>query len=218
MDYPMDKDDETLDMSWIEKQERILESDYVKEPVTSISCRVIYINQNDYIETMEKTTMNLTVNLTVNLTANLTANLHIEDTGSLLTQEQLLYHIEMYKKRTPFSKYVLADILVFHVDLEPEHIQDFSSYDEEEIKVYSAKLFKKASPYLPISLSSSLPPFHDINTIYFVYKETPLYKKTYMLESAMKHDDGSIPKPKPKKKTKGVQWSANKKTKRRVDM
>jgi len=205
MDYPMDKDDETLDMSWIEKQERILESDYVKEPVTSISCRVIYINQNDYIETMEKATVNLTVNLTMDLT-----------TGSLLTQEQLLYHIEMYKKRTPFSKYVLADILVFHVDLEPEHIQDFSSYDEEEIKVYSAKLFKKASPYLPISLSSSLSPFHDINTIYFVYKETPLYKKTYMLESAMKQDDGSIPKP--KKKTKGVQWSANKKTKRRVDV
>jgi len=197
MDYPMDKDNEPLDMSWIENQERILESDYVKEPATSISCRVIYINQNDYIETVEKTTIGL----------------YIEDTGSLLTQEQLLYHIETYKKRTPFSKYVLADILVFHVDLEPEHIQDFSSYDEQEIKVYSAKLFKKASPYLPIPLPGSLPPFHGIHTIYFVYKETPLYKKTYMLESAMKQDAD----PKPKKKTKGVQWSANKKTKRRAN-
>lgn len=193
MDYPMDKDNEPLDMSWIEKQERILESDYVKEPVTSISCHVIYINQNDYIEAVEKTTVNLAANLAP---------------GSRLTQEQLLYYIEKYKKRTPFSKYVLADILVFHVDLEPEHIQDFSSYTDEEIQAYSSKLFKKASPYLPIQLPDSLPPFHDLHSIYFVYKETPLYKKTYALETAMKQDDG------PKKKTKGVQWSMHKKTKR----
>ena len=200
-------------MSWIEKQERILESDYVKEPVTSISCHVIYINQNDYIEAVEKTTVNLVVDLAANLVVDLAANLAVNlAPGSRLTQEQLLYYIEKYKKRTPFSKYVLADILVFHVDLEPEHIQDFSSYTDEEIQAYSSKLFKKASPYLPIQLPDSLPPFHDLHSIYFVYKETPLYKKTYALETAMKQDDG------PKKKTKGVQWSMHKKTKRTVPL
>jgi len=99
---------------------------------------------------------------------------------------------------------------VFNVDLEPEHIQDFSQYTDEELNAYSKKFLTKASPYVNMNIGASMLPFHKINTIYFIFKETPIFKKSYVLESAMKE-----PADKKKKKTKGVQWvGAGRKTKK----
>lgn len=187
-------EDESLDMSWIEEQERIINNDYYREPVTSVRLVTIYINQNDYINEIKKERIELTK----------------EGKGTEFTQERLLYIIEKNKRKTEFSKYTLSEILVFNVDLEPEHIQDFSQYTDEELNTYSKRFLTKASPYVNMNIGASMLPFHEINTIYFIYKETSIFKKSYVLESAMKETAAKtmevIPK---KKKTKGVQWTAS---------
>jgi len=150
-----------LDISWIQEQERIqnIQSNYYREPMESINTYFIYINQNQYIDKIlcEK------------------YDLDINNGGSQLNKETLLQIIQNKKIKTNFSKYKLVDILQYHVELEPEHIQSFVYNREPEES--SQKLFKNISVFDEIIFSPSIFIFHGINCLYFVFQEVETIKQ-----------------------------------------
>jgi hypothetical protein len=150
-----------LDISWIQEQERIqnIQSNYYREPMESINTYFIYINQNQYIDKIlcEK------------------YDLYTNNGCSLLNKETLLQIIQNKKIKTNYSKYKLIDILQYHVELEPEHIQTFVNNREPEES--SQNILKNISFFDEIKFSPSIFIFHGINCLYFVFQEVEIIKQ-----------------------------------------
>jgi len=157
-----------LDISWIQEQERLhkIHQNYSKERMESIDIFFIYINTNSYIEKImcEKHSLDL-----------------LEKT-SVLKKETVLQMIQSKKKYTDHSKYKLMDILVYNVDLEPQHIQHYSTSDH-----HPQSFFK----VLPIVDDIPIPPsifiFHNINSIFFLFQQhemDPLKNPKSILKSS----------------------------------
>jgi len=163
-----------LDISWLNEQERIqnIQSNYYREPMESIDVYFIYINQNQYINKIlcEK------------------YDLEIISNGSLLKKETLLKIIQDKKIKNDYSKYKLIDILQFHVDLEPEHIQSF--VNNGELEDGSQKTLKNVSVFDEVFFSPSIFIFHGINCIYFIFQEVETIKvnNRKSLKSILKND------------------------------
>lgn len=151
-------EDEDLDTSWIDEQERFqnIQNNYHRESMDSIDICFIYINKNQYIDKI--------------LTENI-----ILDADITINQETLLKIIQDKKINTPVSKYKLADILTFFVDLEPENIQSFSNIENHENN-YS-QFFKVLNIPNEIHIPQSIFIFHNINSIYFIYQEIEVVNK-----------------------------------------
>jgi hypothetical protein len=148
-------EDDDLDMSWLNEQERIqnIQSNYYREPMEIINMYFIYINQNQYIEKIlcEK------------------YDLEIVSNGSLLNKETLLKIIQNKKIKTLNTRYKLIDILQYHVELEPEHIQSYCKNGEHYPS--SQKIFKNISVFDEVFFSPSIFIFHGINCLYFIFQE-----------------------------------------------
>ena len=170
--YNMDDDD--LDMSWLNEQERIqnIQKNYYREPMENINMYFIYINQNQYIDKIlcEK------------------YDLEVVSNGSLLNKEKLLQIIQNKKIKTLNSRYKLIDILQYHVELEPEHIQTYCKNGEPDIS--SPKLLKNISFFDEIIFSPSIFIFHGINSLYFMFQEveTISTKNRKSMKSILKND------------------------------
>jgi hypothetical protein len=162
-----DNPDETsdLDVSWINEQHRIqnIETNYSREPVTDIHIYSLYINKNSVIDkiTRKKQAVN----------------------NNVLTQDVVLGIIQM-NKHANSKKYKLMDILLYHVDLEPEHIQNYSQ--TSDIPTSSKSFFK----VLPIVDEIVIPPsifiFHSLNSVFFVYKEIDTGSHNHTIKSILK--------------------------------
>ena len=170
----MDNDD--LDMSWINQQERIqnIQTNYYREPMETVNTYFIYINQNQYIDKIlcEK------------------YDLDINNDGSLLTKETILKIIQNKKIKTLNTRYKLIDILQYHVDLEPEHIQTFINGEPDPS---SQKILKNISVFDEIVFSPSIFIFHSINCLYFIFQEveTISTKNRKSLKSILKSDSNN---------------------------
>jgi len=171
----MDNDD--LDMSWINEHERIqnIQKNYYREPMEYVNTYFIYINQNQYIDKIlcEK------------------YDLEVVSNGSLLTKETLLKIIQNKKIKTLNTRYKLIDILQYHVELEPEHIQSYSKNGEPDPS--SQKILKNISVFDEIVFSPSIFIFHGINCLYFIFQEieTINTKNRKSLKSILKNDSNS---------------------------
>jgi hypothetical protein len=173
-------DNDDLDMSWINEEERIqnMESNYYREPMELVNAYFIYINQNQYIDKIlcEKFDLEKTA----------------DGSGSLLSKENLLQIIQTKKIKTLHSKYKLIDILQYHVDLEPEHIQSYSKNGELDVDTKESRFFKSVGIFDEVTFSPSIFMFHSINGIYFFFQEVEVekvktnYKKS--LKSILKTD------------------------------
>jgi hypothetical protein len=170
----MDNDD--LDMSWLNEHERIqnTQTNYYREPMETVNTYFIYINQNQYIDKIlcEK------------------YDLEIVSNGSLLNKETLLKIIQTKKIKTLNTRYKLIDILQYHVDLEPEHIQTFINGEPDPS---SQKILKNISVFDEIVLSPSIFIFHGINCIYFIFQEVETIntKNRKSLKSILKPDSNN---------------------------
>lgn len=135
-----------LDISWILEQERLENIDHNcwREPLTQINIATLYINSNKEIETIEREKMDISgINI--------------------LSKEKLIQLTQVKRKYTPTTKYILKETLWFHVDLEPENIQQFSEKQNTFLHIY---------PILEdIILKPSIFIFHKLNTLYFFYYE-----------------------------------------------
>lgn len=169
--YNMDDDD--LDMSWITEQERIqnIQKNYYREPMETVNIYFIYINQNQYIDKIlcEK------------------HDLDNNNGCSLLNKEKLLQIIQNKKIKTLNSRYKLIDILQYHVELEPEHIQTFINGEPDPS---SQKILKNISVFDEIVFSPSIFIFHGINCLYFIFQEveTISTKNRKSMKSILKSD------------------------------
>jgi hypothetical protein len=125
-----------LDMSWIKEEERLqnIQTNYSREPMESIRTYFIYINKNQYIDKILCEYQELGV-------------------GSQINKETVLKIIQTKKISTPFSKYKLSDILLYNIDLEPEHIQQYakSEISNDPLKksgIESSQWFKKIQIFI----------------------------------------------------------------------
>lgn len=142
--------DTDLDVSWINEQQRIqnIQNNYCRENVDEINVYSLYINKDSFIEkiTCKKQPV----------------------VNNLISRDSVLGIIQT-NKTSASKKYKLCDVLVYHVDLEPQHIQSFSK--TIDLNTSSQSFFK----VLPIVDEISIPPsifiFHNLNSIFFMYKE-----------------------------------------------
>ena len=152
----MDTENDTLAISWIDTHEREnnINQNYYREPMSEITMKCIYINKNSEIENIVSETYNITS--------------CGKENESVVTKEEILYFIQR-KKHTEYSKYNLMDILIYCVDIEPEHIQNYSK--NENNSEISEKFLRTHSIFNEIVLPDSIFIFHTVNAVYFIFKE-----------------------------------------------
>jgi hypothetical protein len=202
----MEGDD--LDMSWIEEEERLqnIQTNYSREPMESIKTYFIYINKNQYIDKILCEIQELEINS--------------DSTGSHINKETILKIIQTKKISTPFSKYKLVDILLYNIDLEPEHIQDYSKANIEDNS--NKDLLKKIPIFDEVTITPSIFIFHGINSLYFIFQEVEIEKvkpSRHSLKSILKLDSAPRNLPSTKKvriRDESIEYSDNQRSKRRV--
>lgn len=135
-----------MDISWIIEQEKLenIQKKCIREYFSTIELVSIYINNESEIETIEKETMEIN---------------EIKVLNSELLKEWSIQK----QKYTPKSIFELKETLWFHVDLEPEQIQNI---DEN-----SSLFLKSMIPLEEIKLTPSIFIFHSLTTLFFIFEE-----------------------------------------------
>jgi hypothetical protein len=145
-----------FDVSWIEESERMcsIETNLLREKLSSIPMMFIYINQYLMIDSVEKEIL-LLPESDISL-------------SHIIPKEKLIKLVKSKQKNTSTSKYILKETLLYHIPLEPEQISSYITDSQE----------KDISPFLrvfPIIEDIILPPslfiFHSVNGLYFCYYE-----------------------------------------------
>jgi hypothetical protein len=171
-----------LDTSWIEKEEKINstgETIYVREPLNEIKLFFIYINNENAIE---------------QITKDYEPVLNTESGSGGITKERLLQIIQTKKNGlygSSVKKYKLMDILSFQLDIESEDLDDFLSTDFDEI---SRQYLKVLPIFDGIECPESIFIFHDINSLYFLFKENEVVGGGGGIRSILKSNSSSSEK------------------------
>jgi hypothetical protein len=139
--------DDDLDISWIDKQNKLhtIDKTYCREPMESISIYSIYVNIDKNIEKISSDKLDLYDNV--------------------IPKEKILKVIQS-SKSIHGAKYKLFDIILYNIDLETQHIQDFVQNDLDK-----NRFFKKFSMVDDIRINPSIFIFHSLNAIYFIFQE-----------------------------------------------
>jgi hypothetical protein len=134
-------------MSWIEKEEKLLrvQEKFQREPMESIKCFFLFMNQNKYIEQITDEMVDLQ--------------------GGKISRDRVLKIVEERKCMKPGVRYAFLDSWIFLVDLEPEHIQ---AYSQMEV---SSRFIVQLSFVDDIVVAPSIFIFHDLNAVYFLFQE-----------------------------------------------
>ena len=174
------ENNESLDTSWFQEYNKLLnlQTNYNKEKMIDIDIKFIYIDNQDNIQNIycEK------------------LKLHSSHNGSQITKEDLLKIIQKNKTKNSI-KYKLEDILFFHIPIDHENISDFNNQDP------SGNYLKKVSFFDSLEIPDSIFIFHNINSLYFIFKLNETDKHNFTIKSILKK---SSSKSKPCK-TKKVQ-------------
>lgn len=189
----LDTDDDALDMSWLEEQEKLnnIETIYNREPIKSINLFFIYVNKDQNVDEIIK-------------------EKHVlQQPGSLLSKEILLQYIQSKKRLSDKSKYKFQDIAVYNVDIEPEHIQ---AYSTTEITVENSSQYLKVLPFsADIHVADAIFVFHETTALFFIFQEIVLNQSIRTtLKSILKKDKPQL------KQTKKVRIDDNPKYTRKV--
>jgi hypothetical protein len=136
-------------MDWIREEERLLsiQENYIREPMDAIKCVFLYMNKNNYLE-------------------QITTEYETLSSSSCITKERVLQIVQEKRLHNPKIRYVLSDTWLFHVDLEPTKIPDFSK--TEDIASFSHKFIRHFPVIGDIPIPSSIFIFHRINALYFL--------------------------------------------------
>ena len=173
------------DEKWLQEQQMLhnIQSNYCRELMESIQLQFVFLDGQKHITHI----------------TSLHEPLQVSDVSNqcILPEERILGLLTDIKKQYYGKKFALHHISSFLVDLEPEHIQQFSNSTCSE----HSPFMKHYSIVQPIYVPSSIFIFHNVNTIYFFLHEIP---------SSHQHTLKSILKT----KTKGNSSNGLKKTKR----
>lgn len=141
--------DDDLDISWIDKQNKLhtIDKTYCREPMESIQTYSMYVNIDKNIEKISSDKIDLCDNV--------------------IPKGKILKIIQSSKSS---AKYKLVDMILYNIDLEPQHIQDFV----QDVGVDTGRFFKKFSIVDDIRINPSIFIFHSLNAIYFIFQEIEL--------------------------------------------
>ena len=142
--------DDDLDLSWIQEEQSLLEgptTQSTKTVMSEIAFRSIYIGANQEILSQNRTVFPL----------------EMHDTYSTLSNARLLKYIKDFQRFNGI-RYKLGDILLYHVNIDFEHIQAFVSCG-------TVGSFNPISMFEVLVIEPSLSIFHEINEIYMFYQD-----------------------------------------------
>ena len=168
-----------MNFSWIEEEERLinLKENSKRENVQTLELVSIYINQQEEIETVERETMDIP-----------------EIEKNSISRDQWTEWRDQRIKHTPNSKFILRDMLFFHVPIEPENIPEIKSETKAFMTDYSniarssgneaaltngreAALSSRSSGNEAALDNIPIPPaifiFHSLTTLFFFFHEIP---------------------------------------------
>lgn len=161
---------ETIESKWIEQQEKILniQQSYSRELMDFIYCHFLYIKTDNSLDNVVTKILDLDAN----------------DKKTVITMEKVLQLIQSNRISTSSSKFIFQESFLFHIDLEPENIQQYV-LDENYLDISKRFLHK-----LPLVEDIVIPPsvfiFHNLNGLYFIFKEIS-NKQTPILKSILKN-------------------------------
>jgi hypothetical protein len=166
-DYNDDYNDhyDDLDTSWIETAE--FQDNYQRESIKNISIYFIYINNNGSIEHILK------------------ENEVIDN--SFLSKERILQLIQIKRNSTNniCKKYKLMELLSFFNTLEPNQLNDFINPLCETEQYSSSPFFKTLPIFNDIIFDPSIFIFHDLNCLFFLFKETESFVTKSILKNGI---------------------------------
>lgn len=137
-----------MSLSWILEEEKLLkiQHNHPREHMDSINCHFIYVNSESSIDTIA--------------TESVALEWNADKTMKIIPKERVLRLIQEKRKRS-MSQYIYNDACLYLVDLEPEHIQNYSD------KSFLTNLRAVDD----ICVGPSIFVFHSINAVYFVFQE-----------------------------------------------
>jgi hypothetical protein len=143
---------DTLDVSWIQEEEKLMAMDSIpeKEPLRSVQIRCLFADIDGTITHTDKITQELDVSA---------------PPRSILSKDVLMELVETAKRKYASTKqYSLADILVWNTDI------DADALDQE----YTATpTFTKGSIFRDVVFPPSLFIFHSVQCVYILFLEKP---------------------------------------------
>lgn len=165
-------EDEDIDLSWIENEEKMCKIDEngTREPMKEIAMFFVYVNTEFAIEQITKESEKVINNA--------------------VSKERLLQIIQTRRNpnKNQIKKYRLDDILSFQVDLGPDSIESFLRADLDDMQ----DIFLKSVPiFNEIDCLPSIFIFHDINSLYFIFREIQASGKSILKRSGSSSDGSS---------------------------
>lgn len=156
--------DDDLDTSWIDDLDKLnnIHHSYFREPMKDIDFCIVLVDSNDSILKIKKENHRFST-----IDKNCTFN------NSFLIQ-----FIERIKNT--YSKgmirYKLQDVLLYNIDIEPEHIQNYVS--NENLLELGTKKLQSLSIIQDVVVPPSIFIFHKINSLFFIFKQLEEVIKT----------------------------------------
>jgi hypothetical protein len=161
-EHAVDGDDDSTEFDWINSKEKIVKihKGLSLEPQTSINVKNIYVNTDNYIEKIYKSTIQTT---------------QPAPTGEKYTVVPYDTIIQIINAHTTAhttakKKYDSPKIMLFLVDLIHEHIDDFNATTTAE-QYNDFHFLKEIDIYNDIRIPNSLFIFHPTNTLYIIHQE-----------------------------------------------
>lgn len=170
MNDPFPYDD--LDTSWVNKEETLysLQTNYYKTHMESVLCYLIYVGNDLSIQKIAKHKEPLEI-----LNENGENGIHYE---------RLLQLIQRHRILGNGLKYKIWSLSKYNVDLEHNVLCHYIN------KKTSHVFFKEISFLEKIVIEPSLPIFHSLNSLYFIFKEDVMVKKS--VKSILKIESPSL--------------------------
>lgn len=174
--------EESLDLSWVEEEEKYLDpKNYEMCQLESIPVWYVYVSSKMVVEKREIETVKLDVS---------------DNLYSVLDKDVLLQLVQSHKHN---HKYKLMDIQLFHLPLNNENVQAFSSQTFSSQTSFSSQTNPTltANTYLKpinvlnnVSIEPTIRLLHEISAIYIFYKECE-QENIVQIKSILKSSGGN---------------------------
>ena len=154
LEYNLDDD---LDTSWIDDLDKLnnIHHSYFREPMKNIDFFILLVDSNDSILKIKKENHRFST----------------IDKNCTFTNSFLIQFIERIKNTYSKGKirYKLYDVLLYNIDIEPEHIQPYVS--NENLLELGGKKLQSLSIIQDVVVTPSIFIFHKINSLFFIFKQ-----------------------------------------------